>query len=167
MIEETPADETFDFPEEPKEPKEPHLSSRETSALRAKIADPIGKIADWISSRDEELAEILRSDAPKMASMLSRLAANAHTPMIVVLGVQAFATLLEPIDAFGRTALHLFRRARERRENQIQQMQDVIPEPETETVPDFIPPPEPQDDTIARPWDLSRVRPWDLSGGDQ
>lgn len=158
MIEENELDDDFrpesDDNEETVE-RTPKLTTHEARTLKKKIEDPIAKIAEWIAGRDEDLAAILRADGPKMASLLSRLAANAQTPMIVVLGIQLFASLLEPIDAFGRTAMHILKRMREKREERMEQVEHVTDEEEAE-VRDFVPPPGDSltDDHVAEPWKL-------------
>jgi hypothetical protein len=92
----------------------PKTSARRAE-LEASLRGPLGQVAEWLEARDPELAVILHDDAPKMARLLAGLALNAKTPAPIVFAVRGLASLLEPLDAFGRTLRHLAKRWRERR----------------------------------------------------
>lgn len=154
ILEETPLD-----PEEPEdveewdepEPRQPRLSTTKERQLRRKIEDPISKIASWVSNRDEELGKILREDGPKMATLLSKLAASAATPPGVVMAVTVFASLLEPVDAFGRTLVHLWKKIRDVQRSRVQLYEEPVEEEPEEEQQE----PEEPDVPIAEPWKIN------------
>ena len=90
-------------------------ASAKLAELESRLRGPLAQIADWLEQRDEELGRVLREDAPKMASLLARVALNTKTPAPLVLAIRGIAAGLEPLDAFGRTLRLLVVRWREAR----------------------------------------------------
>lgn len=85
------------------------------SRLVDKLAEPIQRIGQFLEDKDPELAQALKEDARKMALLLGRWAASPKCPPGVVAAIRFVAVVLEPIDAFGRTARLLYVRLRDRR----------------------------------------------------
>lgn len=81
--------------------------------LERKLQGGLKQLGAIVGRRDERLGEILTQDADKMGIMLARVAQTGAKPLKVVIGF--VSELLEPLDAFGRTAAHLLAKFREAR----------------------------------------------------
>jgi hypothetical protein len=148
---------------------EPQRSERSQRRDRARERDRRGdlgnrlgaifeRLAQSVEGRgDDELAAMIREDKAAMVGGLVSLTSRAPA---LAPGVLAALAIVEPLIAFGRIFRLLLRRAAWRREEAAQARDGWEYEPEPEggvQVPQaFDGPAEPEEEFVARPWDLSK-----------
>lgn len=124
--------------EEPKrKPPERSTSTRRPqSEVRAerKVQGALKQLARIVKRRDVVLGNIIEEDADKMGTLLAHGAAKWPGPLQKLIGI--VIELLEPLDAFGRTAAHLVKKVREARAEARQEWEE--------------------EQAVARPWDTSQ-----------
>lgn len=104
-----------------------------SSELKGQIAGPLNELAEWLESRDEELAGTLRDSAPRIAEFLAVHAAKRPAVARLLRSVFAKGGPFAALRAFGPLARAVGERLGARR-------QTVEPEPVPEPIPE--PPPD-------------------------
>ncbi len=95
-----------------------------TGELRTTIEDQLKELAEWVATRDTELGEILRDDAPKIAKFLAARGGK-HARLAKVLRIVFAADgPLGGLRAFGRTARAIGERIGARRERNLIHVDD-------------------------------------------